>query len=173
MIEKENTAQKQIDKQTDDFKKMGRELDALRLQLQEIKRERDSFSHQVENFKEENEELKELWRKEVLRRDTDASELRNDILRKNALIADLTALNERNKQNGDCGVSPSCSSEIRSISDGAVELELAQTKVRLVEIQCKNQDLEHTIQELKKSLADSRNTWINKLQARALNSVKK
>jgi len=76
MIEKENTAQKQIDKQTDDFKKvrvkvyrilikfqMGRELDALRLQLQEIKRERDSFSHQVENFKEENEELKELWRK--------------------------------------------------------------------------------------------------------------
>ena len=43
--------------------KMGRELDALRLQLQEIKRERDSFSHQVENFKEENEELKELWRK--------------------------------------------------------------------------------------------------------------
>ena len=76
MIENENTAQKQIDKQTDDFKKvrvkvyrilikfqMGRELDALRLQLQEIKRERDSFSHQVENFKEENEELKELWRK--------------------------------------------------------------------------------------------------------------
>jgi len=76
MIEKENTAQKQIDKQTDDFKKvrikvyrilikfqMGRELDALRLQLQEIKRERDSFSHQIENFKEENEELKELWRK--------------------------------------------------------------------------------------------------------------
>lgn len=76
MIEKENTAQKQIDKQTDDFKKvrvkvyrilikfqMGRELDALRLQLQEIKRERDSFLHQVENFKEENEELKELWRK--------------------------------------------------------------------------------------------------------------
>ena len=66
-----------------------------------------------------------------MRRDTDASELRNDILRKNALIADLTALNERNKQNGDCGVSPSCSSEIRSISDGAVELELAQTKVRI------------------------------------------
>jgi hypothetical protein len=67
--------------------------------------------------------------REVLRRDTDASELRNDILRKNALIADLTALNERNKQNGESGVSPSCSSEIRSVSDGAVELELAQTKV--------------------------------------------
>ena len=46
-----------------DINEMGRELDALRLQLQEIKRERDSFSHQVENFKEENEELKELWRK--------------------------------------------------------------------------------------------------------------
>ena len=42
---------------------MGRELDALRLQLQEIRRERDNFSQQVENFKEENEELKELWRK--------------------------------------------------------------------------------------------------------------
>ena len=68
--------------------------------------------------------------REVLRRDTDASELRNDILRKNALIADLTALNERNnKQNGESGISPSCSSEIRSVSDGAVELELAQTKV--------------------------------------------
>ncbi|CAG5113043.1 Oidioi.mRNA.OKI2018_I69.chr2.g7193.t1.cds [Oikopleura dioica] len=163
-----------MDKQMEESKRMGRELDALRLQLQEIRRERDNFSQQVENFKEENEELKELWRKEVLRRDTDASELRNDILRKNALIADLTALNERNKkQNGEGGSSRSSFSENHAVSDGAVELELAQTKVRLVEIQCKNQDLEHTIEELEKSLSDARNTWINKLQARALNSVKK
>ena len=70
--------------------------------------------------------------REVLRRDTDASELRNDILRKNALIADLTALTERNKkQNGEGGPSRSCSSDVHSLSDGAVELELAQTKVIL------------------------------------------
>ena len=68
--------------------------------------------------------------REVLRRDTDASELRNDILRKNALIADLTALNERNKkQNGEGGSSRSSFSDVHSVSDGAVELELAQTKV--------------------------------------------
>ena len=65
-----------------------------------------------------------------MRRDTDASELRNDILRKNALIADLTALNERNKkQNGEGGSSRSSFSENHAVSDGAVELELAQTKV--------------------------------------------
>ena len=69
--------------------------------------------------------------REVLRRDTDDSELRNDILRKNALIADLTALNERNKKqtNGEGGSSRSSFSDVHSVSDGAVELELAQTKV--------------------------------------------
>ena len=42
---------------------LGRELDALRLQLQEIRRERDQAKTYAENIKEENEELKELWRK--------------------------------------------------------------------------------------------------------------
>lgn len=42
---------------------MGRELDALRLQLQEMRRERDMNKNKVEHLKEENTELKELWRK--------------------------------------------------------------------------------------------------------------
>ena len=42
---------------------LGRELDALRLQLQEVRRERDMSRNKVDHLKEENTELKELWRK--------------------------------------------------------------------------------------------------------------
>ena len=73
-----------------------------------------------------------------MRRDEDSTELRSDILRKNALIADLTAMNQRNRaQNGHIG--PPSEQEIQlqnpnssAPSDGAVELELAQTKVRKI-----------------------------------------
>lgn len=61
----------------------------------------------------------------------------------------------------------------RNQSDGALELELAQTKVRLVEIQCRSQDLEHQVLEYQRKLNESQNTWINKLHAKAINSVKK
>ena len=42
---------------------LGRELDALRLQLQEFRRDRDQNKNKLEHLKEENTELKELWRK--------------------------------------------------------------------------------------------------------------
>ena len=42
-----------------------------------------------------------------------------------------------------------------------LELQLAQTKLQLVESQCKNQELEHRIQELTSELnqAKKRTTW--------------
>ena len=43
-----------------------------------------------------------------------------------------------------------------------VELELAQTKLALVEAQCKNQELEHTVQEVKSELthAKGKQSWL-------------
>ena len=73
--------------------------------------------------------------REVMRRDEDSTELRSDILRKNALIADLTAMNQRNRaQNGHNGHVSEQDIQVQNPSsnaptDGAVELELAQTKV--------------------------------------------
>lgn len=66
-----------------------------------------------------------------MRRDEDATELRSDILRKNALIADLTAMNQRRQNNGhaDEPYFPEADQKTHSETDGAVELELAQTKV--------------------------------------------
>ena len=68
-----------------------------------------------------------------MRRDEDANELRSDILRKNALIADLTAMNKRKaaENNGHVEQPYVYDSERHQVSatDGAVELELAQTKV--------------------------------------------
>ena len=71
-----------------------------------------------------------MFVREVMRRDEDATELRSDILRKNALIADLTAMNQR-KTNGHGEVEHTHAEQTHNfVSDGAVELELAQTKVR-------------------------------------------
>ena len=72
--------------------------------------------------------------REVMRRDEEACELRSDILRKNALIADLTLMNERLSvgKEGSLPTSGDNQEGQRSslpISDGALELELAQTKV--------------------------------------------
>jgi len=65
-----------------------------------------------------------------MRRDEDATELRSDILRKNALIADLTAMNQRKQNNGHAEETYIPHRDMKSAeSDGAVELELAQTKV--------------------------------------------
>ena len=71
--------------------------------------------------------------REVMRRDEEACELRSDILRKNALIADLTLMNERLSVGKDKELITSDLEGQRSslpTSDGALELELAQTKVR-------------------------------------------
>lgn len=160
----------------DESKRLGRELDALRLQLQEMRREKDMNKNKVEHLKEENTELKELWRKEVMRRDEEACELRSDILRKNALIADLTLMNERLSVGKDKElITADLEGQRNSLptSDGALELELAQTKVRLVEIQCRSQDLEHQVLEYQRKLNESQNTWINKLHAKTINSIKK
>lgn len=70
--------------------------------------------------------------REVMRRDEEACELRSDILRKNALIADLTLMNERLSVGKDKELITSDLEGQRSslpTSDGALELELAQTKV--------------------------------------------
>ena len=67
-----------------------------------------------------------------MRRDEEACELRSDILRKNALIADLTLMNERLSVGKDKELITSDLEGQRSslpTSDGALELELAQTKV--------------------------------------------
>jgi hypothetical protein len=69
-----------------------------------------------------------------MRRDDDATELRSDILRKNALIADLTAMKKRNKLNGTDDEEEEQYNHIPT--DGAVELELAQTKVKLILCKC-------------------------------------
>lgn len=170
---RDNTLSKIEQKTNDEARRLGRELDALRLQLQEVRRERDMNRNKVDHLKEENTELKELWRKEVVRRDEEACELRSDILRKNALIADLTLMNERLSVGKDLEQLADLDIQSRSQSDGALELELAQTKVRLVEIQCRSQDLEHQVLEYQRKLNESQNTWINKLHAKAINSVKK
>ena len=43
-----------------------------------------------------------------------------------------------------------------------LELELAQTKLALVEAECKNQDLTHQMTTLVQEIESSRNTWFSK-----------
>ena len=72
-----------------------------------------------------------------MRRDEEACELRSDILRKNALIADLTLMNERLSVGKDKELITSDLEGQRNslpTSDGALELELAQTKVYVIVI---------------------------------------
>lgn len=69
---------------------------------------------------------------------------------------------------GSPGTEPSDSDHLTSLSSEQrlrqVELELAQTKLALVEAQCKNQELEHKIAELNNDLSSRGKTssWLSR-----------
>ena len=70
------------------------------------------------------------------------------------------------------GVDPSTLDHLTSLSSEQrlreLELELAQTKLALVEAQCKNQELEHRVQEQETELSQlrGRTSWLSKFSDR-------
>lgn len=154
----------ELDKLEDLSASLEKEVGGVRRELEEAQGERALLG-------EEAEQLKLVLKREVDRME---AELRN----KDAIISDYKGITQilqtkldvkegrvEEQGRGDVGlIAP-----VERIRE--LELELAQTKLALVETECKNQDLAHqfnVVQDVRSSSGPQSNTWLSK----TLSSIK-
>merc|ERR1712098_752673 len=164
LLTRQITMRAEIDKLEDLNANLEKDLNLVRKELNERTEERTMLA-------EEAEQLKLVLKREVDRMETELKIKDNIITDYKKITAQLSnkvdkmagSYPEENKDESPTSSQHPLNSALDRIKE--LELELAQTKLALVEAECKNQDLTHQFmslnQEIKPS-GPSSNTWFTK-----------